>query len=120
MSLDLAKKLDLHSMTDDSTDAFGTAFTVSTDAKSTTTGISAYDRAKTIKQLVNPLSKYDDFYHPGHICPLISKKGGVLERPGHTEAAVDLAKLANSTPAAYIMEILKKTVRWPEAKISSH
>ncbi|KAF0333250.1 GTP cyclohydrolase II [Pediococcus acidilactici] len=116
MSLDLAKKLGLHSMTDDSTDAFGTAFTVSTDAKSTTTGISAYDRAKTIKQLVDPLSKYDDFYHPGHIFPLIAKKGGVLERPGHTEAAVDLAKLANSTPAAYIMEILKKNGKMARKK----
>ncbi|MEE6666118.1 GTP cyclohydrolase II [Pediococcus acidilactici] len=116
MSLDLVKKLDLHSMTDDSTDAFGTAFTVSTDAKSTTTGISAYDRAKTIKQLVDPLSKYDDFYHPGHIFPLIAKKGGVLERPGHTEAAVDLAKLANSTPAAYIMEILKKNGKMARKK----
>ncbi|KAF0426439.1 GTP cyclohydrolase II [Pediococcus acidilactici] len=116
MSLDLAKKLGLHSMTDDSTDAFGTAFTVSTDAKSTTTGISAYDRAKTIKQLVDPLSKYDDFYHPGHIFPLIAKKGGVLEQPGHTEAAVDLAKLANSTPAAYIMEILKKNGKMARKK----
>ncbi|HBF75113.1 MAG TPA: GTP cyclohydrolase II, partial [Lactobacillus sp.] len=85
-----------------------TAFTISTDARTTTTGISAYDRAATIAALAKPDSQFDDFYHPGHIFPLIAKDNGVLERDGHTEAAVDLAKLAGVQPVAYICEVLKK------------
>lgn len=108
MSREYAARLGLHKMVTTDTDAFGTAFTISTDAKSTTTGISAFDRAATIKQLAQPTSQPTDFYHPGHIFPLIARTNGVLARSGHTEAAVDLAKLAGATPVAYICEILKK------------
>ncbi len=108
MSADVAQRLGLRSMVTDATDAYGTAFTISTDARTTTTGISAYDRAATIAALAKPDSQFDDFYHPGHIFPLIAKDNGVLERDGHTEAAVDLAKLAGVQPVAYICEVLKK------------
>jgi len=88
-------------------DRYGTAFTFSIDAKvGTTTGISAGDRAVTAKLLVNPDACHDDFYVPGHLFPLIAKDGGVLERPGHTEAAVDLARLAGLAPAGIICEIM--------------
>jgi 3,4-dihydroxy 2-butanone 4-phosphate synthase/GTP cyclohydrolase II len=88
-------------------DRYGTAFTFSIDAKEgTTTGISAYDRAVTAKMLVNPEATHDDFYIPGHLFPLIAKDGGVLERPGHTETAIDLARLAGFTPAGVICEIM--------------
>ncbi|WP_395320173.1 3,4-dihydroxy-2-butanone-4-phosphate synthase [Fructilactobacillus frigidiflavus] len=88
-------------------DAFGTPFSVGLDAKTTSTGVSAFDRAKTIKTLADKTATYDSFYHPGHIFPLLAKAGGVLERNGHTEAAVDLAKLAGAEPVGYIIEILK-------------
>lgn len=105
MSFEYAKRLGLNPMTGGH-DAFGTAFTVSTDAKSTTTGISAFDRATTIKKLAQVNSLPADFYHPGHIFPLISKAKGIFEREGHTEAAVDLAKLAQTSPVAYICEVI--------------
>ncbi|HIY93692.1 GTP cyclohydrolase II [Companilactobacillus sp. HBUAS56275] len=117
MSSKQANKLDLHLMTKGH-DAFNTAFTVSTDAKTTTTGISAFDRADTIKKLAVSQDP-QDFYHPGHIFPLIAKDGGVLERDGHTEAAVDLAKLSQSSPVAYICEMVKdngRMARRPELK----
>ena len=86
---------------------FNTAWTMSIDAKEgVTTGISAHDRAKTIKALVSPRSKPGDFSRPGHIFPLRAKEGGVLVRTGHTEAAVDLAKLAKLKPAGVICEIM--------------
>ncbi|ETY72759.1 GTP cyclohydrolase II [Lactiplantibacillus fabifermentans] len=103
----VADRLHLTPMTT-SHDAFGTAFTVSTDHQSTTTGISAPDRAKTIRALADDKSQPGDFYHPGHIFPLIARSGGVFTRRGHTEAAVDLARLAGSSPVAYICEIIKK------------
>lgn len=108
MSQQVAQRLSLEPMISHGTDAYGTAFTVSLDAKTTTTGISAYDRAETIKTLANPTSNWDKFYHPGHIFPLIAKDDGVKIRGGHTEAAVDLAKLAGATSVAYICEIIKK------------
>lgn len=108
MSRQNAERLGLHPMVANATDAYGTAFTVSTDAKTTSTGISAFDRAETIKQLANPTKTWDDFYHPGHIFPLIAADRGTLQRQGHTEAAVDLAKLAGASPVAYICEILRK------------
>ncbi len=108
MSQQVAQRLSLEPMISHGTDAFGTAFTVSLDAKTTTTGISAYDRADTIKTLADPTSNWERFYHPGHIFPLIAKDGGVKTRGGHTEAAVDLAKLAGVTPVAYICEIVKE------------
>lgn len=86
---------------------FNTGWTMSIDLKEgVTTGISAHDRAKTIKAMVNPKSKPEDFSRPGHIFPLRAKEGGVLVRTGHTEAAVDLAKLAKLKPAGVICEIM--------------
>ncbi|WP_053363727.1 bifunctional 3,4-dihydroxy-2-butanone-4-phosphate synthase/GTP cyclohydrolase II [Bacillus sp. FJAT-27251] len=105
---ELAKKLELNQMTYQNTDPHGTAFTVSVDHKSSTTGISAHERSRTVQELINPDSKPADFKRPGHIFPLIAKKGGVLRRAGHTEAAVDLAKLAGSAPAGVICEIMNE------------
>jgi len=93
----------------ESQDPFRTAFTVSIDAKyGTTTGISASDRALTIQTAIRPDAKPDDFVKPGHVFPLIAKKGGVLVRAGHTEASVDLAKMAGLIPAAVICEIMNE------------
>lgn len=107
VSEQIAKNLNLWEMTSENTDEYQTAFTISVDHKETTTGISAFERAKTIRELANRNSQADDFNRPGHIFPLIAKDGGVLERRGHTEAAIDLAKLAGDSEAAYICEILK-------------
>ncbi|MBQ7693916.1 MAG: bifunctional 3,4-dihydroxy-2-butanone-4-phosphate synthase/GTP cyclohydrolase II [Lentisphaeria bacterium] len=90
-----------------STDHFKTAFTESVDALSGTTGISAADRANTVKTLIDPAAKRSDFGIPGHIFPIAARPGGVLQRCGHTEAAVDLARLAGLTPAGVICEITK-------------
>ncbi|MBE6355891.1 MAG: bifunctional 3,4-dihydroxy-2-butanone-4-phosphate synthase/GTP cyclohydrolase II [Lentisphaerae bacterium] len=90
-----------------STDHFKTAFTESVDALTGTTGISAADRANTVKTLIDPTSTRDDFGIPGHIFPIAARPGGVLQRTGHTEAAVDLARLAGLTPAGVICEITK-------------
>lgn len=96
-------------MVEKNNDMFGTAFTVSVDAKNgVTTGISAFDRAKTIKDLTNEKLSSKDFNTPGHIFPLVAKKGGVLKRAGHTEAAVDLARLAGLKPAGVICEIMNE------------
>lgn len=102
----LAHKLKVGLMTDNNTDEYGTAFTISVDHKDTTTGISAFERSHTILSLIKEDAKPSDFKRPGHIFPLIAKDGGVLERTGHTEAAVDLAKLAGSAPAGVICEIM--------------
>jgi len=89
------------------TDPFGTAFTQSVDAKKgTTTGISAFDRAKTVEALIDPAASHCDFVSPGHLFPLVARPGGVLRRAGHTETAVDLARLAGLTPAGVICEIM--------------
>ena len=104
------KKLDelgLPLMVDANSALHGTQFTVTVDAiKGTTTGISAVDRALTIKKIIDPNSKAEDFARPGHIFPLRAFDEGVLRRAGHTEAAVDLCKLANLTPAGVLCEIL--------------
>lgn len=102
------KELDLHTMVTNNTDHMETAFTVSIDLKGNgvTTGISAADRAKTILSLVNTETKPYDLARPGHIFPLIAKQGGVLRRTGHTEAAIDFARLAGFTPAGVIVEIM--------------
>ncbi|HEX7057574.1 MAG TPA: bifunctional 3,4-dihydroxy-2-butanone-4-phosphate synthase/GTP cyclohydrolase II [Bacilli bacterium] len=102
-----AEQLELPPMVANNTEYYGTAFTISVDHKDTTTGISAYERARTIQALIDPAAKAQDFRRPGHIFPLIAKKGGVLRRTGHTEAAVDLAKMCGATPAAVICEIIK-------------
>ncbi len=104
------EELDLHPMAMRNTDPKGTYFCVSIDAHpkfGTTTGISAYDRAKTVMLAISPEAKPSDFIRPGHVFPLRSKPGGVLERAGHTEASVDLAKLAGLYPAGVICEIMK-------------
>lgn len=105
----IAKKLDLQQMVCDNSEKFSTAFTVSLDAKKEiSTGISASDRALTLKKLADPKSKKGDFVFPGHIFPLRSAKEGVISRPGHTEAAVDLCKLTNQRPVAAVCEIMKE------------
>jgi len=105
---DRCKELDLKKMVDNNTDPMETAFTVSVDlkGKGVTTGISATDRHKTIKALINPEATPQDFSRPGHLFPLIAKEGGVLRRTGHTEAAIDLARLARFKPAGVIVEIM--------------
>ena len=104
-----AEKLGLSEMVSHSTDPKGTAFTQSIDAVKkfgVTTGVSAYDRAKTIEVAVAPDALASDLSRPGHIFPLIARQGGVLERVGHTEASVDLARLSGLIPAAVICEIV--------------
>jgi 3,4-dihydroxy 2-butanone 4-phosphate synthase/GTP cyclohydrolase II len=94
-------------MVSDNTAPLGTAFTVSVDARrGVTTGTSAYDRAVTIRTLVDPASRPEDLTRPGHVFPLRAMPGGVLRRAGHTEAAVDLARLAGCSPAGVICEVL--------------
>lgn len=105
---ELAQKLDLMPMVSRNTDPHGTAFTVSIDHKFSTTGISAYERSATVISMLDPKSKPADFKRPGHVFPLIAKKGGVLRRAGHTEAAVDLAKLCGAKPAGVICEIMNE------------
>jgi 3,4-dihydroxy 2-butanone 4-phosphate synthase/GTP cyclohydrolase II len=108
MTEERAAELDLPPMVSHNTDYHGTNFTVSVDHVSTTTGISAVERAQTVRALIDPKAKPGDFRRPGHIFPLVAKKGGVLRRAGHTEAAVDLARMCGSTPMAVICEIIKE------------
>ncbi len=102
-------QLELNQMVTNNTDPLNTAFTVSVDLKSkdVTTGISADDRSKTILALVNSKTKSKQLSRPGHIFPLIAKEGGVLRRTGHTEAAIDFARLAGLNPAGVLIEIIK-------------
>lgn len=104
------KEIGLHAMVNNNTDHMETAFTVSVDLKGNgvTTGISASDRAKTILALVDPATKPYDLSRPGHIFPLIAKQGGVLRRTGHTEAAIDFARLAGFKSAGVIVEIMNE------------
>ena len=102
------KQLEIGMMVEKNTDIHKTAFTVSIDAATNTTGISAQERAKTIKKVIDPEAKPSDFNRPGHVFPLEYRKGGVLIRAGHTEAAVDLAKLAGHFPAGVICEIMNE------------
>ncbi len=100
-------ELDLHAMVAENTASLGTSFTVSVDAKrNTTTGISAQDRAETIRQLIAPETRPRDLARPGHVFPLRAQPGGVLTRAGHTEAVVDLARLAGLYPAGVLCEIM--------------
>jgi 3,4-dihydroxy 2-butanone 4-phosphate synthase/GTP cyclohydrolase II len=105
-----AKELDLNLMVRTNTAAHETAFTVSIDllGHGCTTGISAQDRAKTIQALIDPKMKAEDFGRPGHIFPLIAKPGGVIRRPGHTEATIDLALLAGMEPCGALVEVLNE------------
>lgn len=103
-----ATQLDLKPMTDQNSDAYGTAFTISIDHASCHTGISAFERSDTILNMLGTEAKPVEFKRPGHIFPLIAKEGGVLKRAGHTEASVDLAKLAGSEPVGVICEIMNE------------
>lgn len=101
-------QLNILSMVEKNTDSHQTAFTVSIDAMETTTGISAHERALTVLKVLDPDASEADFKKPGHMFPLEAKEGGVLKRAGHTEAAVDLAKLAGLYPAGIICEIMNE------------
>ena len=104
------KELNLEMMVGNNTDPLETAFTISVDFKGddVTTGISASDRAKTVRSLINKKTKPHDLSKPGHIFPLKAKEGGVLRRTGHTEAAIDFARLAGFEPAGVIVEIMNE------------
>ena len=123
MSAELARKLDLYPMVAENTDNHETAFTVSIDHISTTTGISAAERSITALKCIDPNSKPTDFRRPGHMFPLIAKKGGVLVRNGHTEATVDLFRLAGLSECGLCCEIMaddgtmmRKDQLWQVAK----
>lgn len=103
-----AQQLDLIPMVSKNTEPHGTAFTISIDHASSKTGISAAERSHTILRMLDPASVPSDFKRPGHIFPLIAKKGGVLRRAGHTEAAIDLALLCGAKPAGIICEIMNE------------
>lgn len=114
---DRAEELDLGLMVNKNTEHMRTAFTVTVDHKNSTTGISAHERANTIKELANAHSGRNDFLRPGHIFPLVAKRGGVLKRAGHTEASIDLVQLAGLYPAGVICEIMNEDgtmARMPE------
>jgi 3,4-dihydroxy 2-butanone 4-phosphate synthase/GTP cyclohydrolase II len=102
------RELSIHQMVEKNTDSHETAFTVSIDAIETTTGISAFERAATIQKVLDSKAVPKDFKRPGHIFPLEAKSGGVLKRAGHTEAAVDLPRLAGLKPAGVICEIMNE------------
>lgn len=118
ITLQRAWELSLPFMVKDNTSVHTTAFTVSVDAKEgTTTGISAFDRAITIRTLIDPRTRPEDLLRPGHIFPLIAREGGLLARRGHTEATVDLCRIAGLYPSGILCEILDKDghmARFPE------
>ena len=103
---DLAKRLELPMMVETNSTPLGTAFTVPVDHRTARTGITAAERADTIAAMMDPASTPADFVRPGHLFPLVAKEGGVLRRAGHTEAAVDLARMADLAPAGVLCEIL--------------
>jgi 3,4-dihydroxy 2-butanone 4-phosphate synthase/GTP cyclohydrolase II len=107
---DRCDELGLELMVTENNSLHATPFTVSIDliGNGCTTGISAHDRAKTIQALINPATKYEDFAKPGHIFPLRAKRGGVLRRTGHTEATIDIARLAGFEPAGVLVEIMNE------------
>ena len=103
---DVCQRLKLTPLVDSNTTPLGTAFTTPIDHHSVKTGITAQERAATIRAIVDPNSTAEDFVRPGHVLPLVAKEGGVLRRAGHTEATVDLARMAGQTPAGVLCEIL--------------
>lgn len=105
---DVSRRLDLHPMVESNTAPLGTNFTVPVDHRSNRTGITAAERACTILSICDPASVATDFDRPGHLFPLVAKEGGVLRRAGHTEAAVDLARMAGLQPSGCVCEILDK------------
>jgi 3,4-dihydroxy 2-butanone 4-phosphate synthase/GTP cyclohydrolase II len=108
LEIDQARKIGLNYMVESNTDSYQTAFTESIDVYETTTGISAFERSLTIQKAIKDHVKPADFKKPGHIFPLIAKNGGVLKRAGHTEAAIDFARIAGFKPAGVICEIMKE------------
>lgn len=106
---EVARRLDLHPVVDMNTAPFQTPYLIQVDHRSCRTGISAEARARTIRAIADPASKAGDFVRPGHTFPLLAKEGGVLRRAGHTEATVDLARMAGLTPAGVLIEILDGT-----------
>jgi 3,4-dihydroxy 2-butanone 4-phosphate synthase/GTP cyclohydrolase II len=108
---DMARRLDLHAMVEQNTAPQRTPFTVPVDHKSCRTGITAAERALTARAILDPATKPSDLIRPGHLFPLVAKEGGVLRRAGHTEATVDLTRLAGLTPAGILCEILDGTGR---------
>jgi 3,4-dihydroxy 2-butanone 4-phosphate synthase/GTP cyclohydrolase II len=106
---ELGERLDLPLMVGQNTAPLGTNYTVTVDHRSIKTGITTAERARTIRALCDPASKASDFTRPGHVQPLVAKEGGVLRRAGHTEAAVDLARMAGLTPAGVLCEILNES-----------
>jgi 3,4-dihydroxy 2-butanone 4-phosphate synthase/GTP cyclohydrolase II len=106
---DAAKRLELPMMVEANSTPLGTAFTVPVDHVTSRTGITAAERATTILALLDPESRPTDFVRPGHLFPLVAKEGGVLRRAGHTEAAVDLARMAGLQPAGVLCEILDES-----------
>ena len=121
LSEELAQKLNLHLMVNDNQSRFKTAFTVSIEARrGVTTGISAHDRATTIRAAIADNVKPDDIVSPGHVFPILARKGGVLQRTGQTEGSVDLARLAGLKPSGVICEIMKddgNMARMPDLEI---
>lgn len=105
---DVCQRLKLFPMVDHNTESQKTAFTVPVDHCSAKTGITAQERARTIDAMIDPNSRVDDFVRPGHVLPLVAKEGGVLRRAGHTEATVDLARMAGLVPAGVLCEILNR------------
>lgn len=103
---DVAQRLELHPMVDVNTAPLGTGFTVAIDHRSAKTGVTAPEKAATIQALIDPASRSSDFVRPGHMFPIIGKEGGVLRRAGHTEATIDLARLAGLYPCGVLCEIL--------------
>lgn len=104
-----ARRLQLRPMVEDNTAPLRTAFTVSVDHVSCRTGISAFERCRTIRALADPESTAEDFVRPGHVFPLIAKEGGVLRRAGHTEASVDLCRMAGLRPCGVLCEVLDES-----------
>ena len=117
VSREISERLGLTQMVSENTDNHETAFTVSVDHRETTTGISAEERGFTCRSIADPKSVPSDFRHPGHVFPLVARKGGVLTRNGHTEATVDLCRLAGLTPCGLCCEIMREDgtmMRTPE------
>lgn len=103
---EVCERLKLSPMVDENTAPLGTSFTIPVDHRTSKTGITAQERAITIQAIIDPTTQPADFHRPGHLFPLVAKEGGVLRRAGHTEAAVDLARLAGLSPAGVLCEIL--------------
>ena len=116
-----AKRLNLSLMSPVNQSRNQTAFTISIEAKKgITTGISAFDRAKTVKTAINKNSRKKDIVSPGHVFPLVARPGGVLERAGHTEASVDISRLAKLNPSAVICEVMNQDGRMARLKDLKH